>query len=431
MYFSAGFKKYFYNTSWLMTERIFRMAAGLLVGVYVARYLGPEKFGLLSYAISFVGLFLALSTLGLDGIVIRELVRTPGKRDELLGTAFWLKILGALLMWLGIAITISITDNDKLTILLIAIIAFSAIFQAFNVIDFNYQAEVKAKLVVHARFIQILISSILKLILIAAAAPLIWFALAYLFDFLILSLGLTLIYNNKTGLITTWNWNGNSAKTLLKDSWPLILSGLVISIYMKIDQVMIKEMLGATEVGYYAAAVKISEAWYFIPVAISASLYPAIINAKKEGPQVYTRRLKSLYQLMFLTGLAIAIPISFLSPSLIELLFGRAYQPAAFVLSIHIWAGVFVFMGVANGKRMLTENLQKYTMVNTSIGAFINIILNLILIKKYGINGAAIATIISQAYASYLGLFLFTNTRKLFWDISTVFFNNSLIKSYK
>ena len=150
----------------LMGERVFRMVVALFVGVYVARYLGPERFGLLSYAMSFVGLFMALPTLGLDGIMVRELVKTPERRDELLGAAFWLKLGRAALMWVGIAAAIPFTKNDAETNLLIAIIAFAAIFQAVNVIDFNYQAEVKSKYVVHAQLVQLAISSITKLVFI-------------------------------------------------------------------------------------------------------------------------------------------------------------------------------------------------------------------------------------------------------------------------
>jgi len=123
-----------------MGERILRMIVALFVGVYVARYLGPARFGLLSYAGSFVGLFGALATLGLDGIVVRELVKSPERRVELLGTAFCLKIGGAILLWVAILAAVPLTKNDLQTNSLIAIIAFAAIFQAFNVIDFNYQA---------------------------------------------------------------------------------------------------------------------------------------------------------------------------------------------------------------------------------------------------------------------------------------------------
>ena len=237
-----------------MGHRVLSMVVALFVGVYVARYLGPKRFGLLSYAFSFVGLFTALATLGLDGIMVRELVKAPERRDELLGTAFWLKTGGAILMWIGIAAAIPFTHNDTQTNILIIIIAFAVIFQAFNVIDFNYQAEVISKYVVYSQFVQLAISSVTKLVFIAIQAPLVWFACVFLLDAIVRAVGLTAVYLQTTGKMWYWKWKWQTAKELLRDSWPLILSGMVISIYMKIDQVMIKEMLGAKQVGHYAAA---------------------------------------------------------------------------------------------------------------------------------------------------------------------------------
>jgi len=201
---SSGFKRYFANTSWLMGHRVLTMVVALFVGVYVARYLGPERFGLLSYAGSFVGLFTALATLGLDGIMVRELVKSPERRDELLGTAFWLKAGGAILMWIGIVAAIPFTNNDTQTNILIIIIAFAVIFQAFNVIDFNYQAEVKSKYVVYIQLIQLAVSSITKLIFIWISAPLVWFACVFLLDAVVHAVGFTAMYLKNTGKM--WHW---------------------------------------------------------------------------------------------------------------------------------------------------------------------------------------------------------------------------------
>ncbi|MDA3787560.1 MAG: flippase [Desulfobacula sp.] len=399
---SSGFKRYFANTSWLMGHRVLSMVVALFVGVYVARYLGPEQFGLLSYAGSFVGLFTALATLGLDSIMVRELVKTPERRDELLGTAFWLKAGGAILMWAGIAAAIPFTNNDTQTNILIVIIAFAVIFQAFNVIDFNYQAEVKSKYVVYSQLVQLVISSIIKLVLILISAPLLWFACVFLFDAVVHAVGLTAMYLKNTGKVWYWKWRWQTAKVLLKDSWPLILSGIAISIYLKIDQVMIKEMLDAKQVGLYAAAVRLSEAWYFVPMAITSSVYPAIINAKKQSEELYYQRLQKLYDLMVWLAVAIALPTTFLAPWVIKVLYGEAFLPAAGVLSIHIWAGVVVFLGVASGKWFLTENYIKKNLYRTSLGVVINIVSNLMLIPLYGIYGAAIATLLGQLSADLL-----------------------------
>lgn len=401
-----------------MGSRVLKIIVALSIGVYVTRYLGPERFGLLSYADSFVGLFTALATLGLDGIMVRELVKTPERRDELLGTAFWLKAGGAVMMWIGIAAAIPFANNDTQTNILIISIAFAVIFQAFNVIDFHYQAEVKSKLMVYVQIVQLVFSSIIKLVLVWISAPLVWFACIFLVDGLVHAVGLIVTYMKNTGKVWYWKWQGQTAKLLLKDSWPLILSSIAISVYMRIDQVMIKEMLGAEQVGLYAAAVRLSEVWYFIPVAITSSVFPAIINAKRQSKKFYYHRLQQLYDLMVLLAVAIALPTTFIAPWVISVLYGDAFLPAAGVLSIHIWAGVFVFLGVASERWLLTENLQIFSTINTSIGAVVNIILNYILIKIIGINGAAISTLISYFIADYLCLSFFGKTRITFINLT-------------
>jgi O-antigen/teichoic acid export membrane protein len=373
---SQGFKRYFVNTSWLMGHRVLSMVVALFVGV--------------------------------------ELVKTPERRDELLGTAFWLKAGGAILMFAGIAAAVPFTHNDTQTNILIVIIAFAVIFQAFNVIDFNYQAEVKSKYVVYAQLVSLVISSITKLVFVWIAAPLVWFACVILLDAVVLAAGMTAMYLKNTGKIWYWKWRWQTAKELFRDSWPLILSGMVISIYMKIDQVMIKEMLDAEQVGLYAAAVKLSEAWYFVPVAITSSVFPAIINAKKQSEELYYQRLQKLYDLMVWLAVAIALPTTFLAPWVIRVLYGEAFLPAAGVLSIHIWAGVFVFLGVASGKWFITENFMKLSFYRTFFGAIGNVVFNLIFIPILHIKGAAMGTLLANFLAAYFFDVINLKTRKNF-----------------
>ena len=410
----SGFRKYFANTSWLLGERVLRMAVSLFVGIYVARYLGPERFGLLSYALSFVGIFVALATLGLDEVVVRELVKTPEQREKILGTSFLLKLVGTLLMWAAILVAIPFTKNDFQTNILIIIIAFGVFFQAFNVIDLSFQAEVKSKYVVHAQFIQLIVSSTIKIILIVNEAPLIWFASVFFLDAIVLALGLVFTYLHNSNKIFSWKWSYETSKHLLHDSWPLIFAGIVVSVYMKIDQIMIKEMLGAKEVGLYAAAVKLSEAWYFIPMAIASSLYPAIINARVFQKEVYYQKIQNLFDLMVWIAVSIALPTTFLSTLVVEFLYGKEYLGSSSVLIIHIWTGVFVFLGVASSKYLLAENFIKKTFYRTFIGALLNIIMNYYLIRIIGIEGAAISTLVSHFFAAYLYDFFDKDLRNMF-----------------
>ena len=411
-----GFMKYFINTSWLFGEKILRMVVGLFVGIWVARYLGPEQFGLFSYAQSFVGLFTAIATLGLDGIVVRELVKDDTRRDELIGTAFWLKLMGAFGVLIVLAIAVNFTSNDSYTNSLVFVIASATIFQSFNVVDMYFQSKVLSKYIVYANVISLFISSIVKIAFILNEAPLIAFAWVILFDSFILASGFIYFYlKNRchseqlehhsvldTESSFAWGFNKSTALSLLKDSWPLILSGIVISIYMKIDQVMIKEMMNAQAVGQYAAAVRLSEAWYFIPMAIVSSLFPSIINAKKVSDKLYLERLQRLYSLMVWLAIAIALPMTFLSDWVVNLLYGNAYQEAGSVLMIHIWTGIFVFLGVAFSHYLIVENLMMKSFYRTALGAILNIIFNFILIPKYGIYGAAIATLLGQMAANLI-----------------------------
>ena len=283
------------------------------MGVYVARYLGPKDFGLRSYVQSLVGLFAVFSTLGLEQIIVRNLVKEGNQQDRLLGTAFFLHLLGAGLVFLALYVTTLFTRDASFTNVLIFIFATTTIFQSFNVIDYYFQSEVKSKFVVYCKTFQTFISAAFKLYLVFIKATLLWFVIALSFDALVLALGLVFIYFKQKNHIFAWRIDRKIALSLLSSSWPLILSGVMISIYMKIDQVMIKNMLDNKAVGNYAAAVRISEAWYFIPVVVTGSLFPAIINAKKKSQELYCSRLQGLYDLMTCSALGIAIVFTFFS----------------------------------------------------------------------------------------------------------------------
>ena len=399
-----GVRRYGANTAWLMGEKVLRMFMGLFVGIWVARYLGPEQFGLLSYAQSFVFLFTAIATLGLDSIVVRELVKDNSQRNILLGTAFTLKLIGSLcilpLLWLGV----QFTSNDSYTNLLIFIIASGTIFQSFNVIDFYYQSSVLSKYVAFANTITLAISSIVKIILILNEASLLTFAIVGAFDTVILSLGLIYFYRQKTHQsLREWQFDRVVAKRLLSDSWPLILSSVMISISMRVDQVMIKNMLSDTELGYYAAAVRVSEAWFFIPAIICGSIYPSIINSyKNSSKDSFNRRKMILYTSLTLVGIIVSAFVTIFSDFIILSLFGSNYLSSIEVLKIVVWVGVIVCFGSAWSLVQIIMNRQKFMMFFEIMSVSLNVIFNYFLIKRYGLNGAAFSTILSVLIAYFL-----------------------------
>lgn len=409
----------------MFAERILRMLVGLLVGIWVARFLGPAQFGVFSYAIAFAALFGSLATLGLDSIVIRDLVRSDVQRDLCMGTAFWLKLLGSMLMLIAMLLAIRLTSNDSTTNLYIFIIGSGTLFQSFEVIDFYFQSQVLSKFVSFCRLTQLLISSLLKLYFILAEAELIWFVLVSLIDQVILAIALYFAFRyQKTG-VSLRRFDPGTAKRLLRESWPLVFSGLVVTIYMRIDQVMIKQMLGDEQVGLYSAAVRLSEGWYFVPVIITNSLFPAIVRAKKISLELYNLRLRRLYTFVVWMAIAFALPMTFLSDWLVVTLYGEAFRAAGPVLMVHVWAGVFVALGVASSSWFISENLQRLAFYRTFLGATINIGLNLLLIPALGLLGAAVATIISQSMAAFFFDLLTRRTRMVFFmKLKTLGFSN-------
>ena len=428
---NQGFIKYSKNISWLFFERILRITVGLFVSVWVAKYLGPKQFGFFSYTLSFVALFGFMVTISHTSIVVRELVKNPNHNDEIVSTAFWLKIMGAMLgVLITLAISINLTSNDRFVNILILIIASSNIFHSFNVVDDYFQSKVMNKFVVITNVISLFLSSVIKIILILNDAPLIAFVWVVFFDNFILASGFIYFYIklNSKFKIKNLKFKSKTAILLLKDSWPLMISSAAIMIHIKVDQVIIKEILGLEAVGQYAAAAKVSEAWYFIPSVLTASFFPAIINAKKNNEELYNSRLQKLYDIMVWIAIAIAIPMIFLSDWLIEILYGYQYSEAGNVLMIHIWAGVFVSLGLASNGWLICEKLQKFLMVNTFIATITNIGLNYILIPKFGIVGAAWATIISYFLVGYLCLLIWKKTRINFINLTKSLFFITLFK---
>lgn len=413
-----GFHRYFANTTWMFLEQILRLIAGLFVGIWVARYLGVSQFGIFNYSIAVAALFAAVSNLGLDSIVVIDLIRNSDERNKILGTAFWLKLLVSISIFIGALLTFGYMGSESQEDIFILIIMGCSIFQAFDVISFYFQAQVRLKLISLSRLFQLLISSVLKIYLIYIKADLIWFVIIVMVDQISLSIFLLISYKKLNLGFFFDSFNFSIAKRLIKQSWSLMIGGFIIILYMRIDQIMIGRMLGAIDVGLYSAATRISELWYFIPVLLANSVFPSLVNSKINNQNVYNKRLEYLYSFMIWGSIAIAIPTVLGAEFIISTLYGKEYLGGANVLMIQACSGVFVFLGAASAKWFISEGLQRYLAYTTLAGGVLNVILNFIFIPLMGINGAALATLISQILACYLMNLAFKRTRENFFRMT-------------
>jgi PST family polysaccharide transporter len=303
---------------------------------------------------------------------------------------------------------------DSMVHWLVAIIAAGTIFQSLDIIDFWFQARVESRYSVYARSSAFLLVSAVKVLLILNNAPLIAFAWAGVLELFLGAAGLVLAFRINGQHLFDWTLSPMHIRQTLKECWPLALSGLAVLLYMKIDQVMLWQMLDNKAAGVYSAAVRISEVWYFIPVSIVASVTPSLIEAKRINAAVYNYRLANLFRLMSAIALAIAVPMTFASGFVARALYGYQYEGVAPILAIHIWAALFVFLGVAQGPWSINENLTSLALLRTVIGAVANVVLNFLLIPKYGPIGAAIATTVSYALSAVLLNAFSRRTREVF-----------------
>lgn len=419
-----------------MGEKIFTMGIALLVSIFVARYLGPENYGILSYAISITSLFAIATHMGLSGLAVRELVNRPEEHKELMGTIFGIKFLAALVAMAGFMVFIYNTgDSSEIEFWVLLIVSGAILLKPFEVFDFWFQAKVKAKYSSIVRAAATITISAIKIGLVVLGAQILLFAGAHLFQALLLGILFLFFFNREANTpLISWNFNFSIAKKLIRQGWMIMAGAIFGMVYLKIDQVMIRWLMNAEEVGIYSVAAKLSEAWYFIPSMIVASLFPKLIELRKVEVEQFKKRLQQLFDMLYVIALVLALIVTFISQPLIDFLYGVEYSEAAVILSIHIWAGLFVFMREAFNKWILIEDAIVISMTTQGLGAVTNIVLNLLLIPSFGGLGAAIATIISYSFASYFSLILFKDTRSIFFTMSRsicspVIYTYKLLKS--
>jgi PST family polysaccharide transporter len=281
-------------------------------------------------------------------------------------------------------------------------------------LDYHFQARMHSRPAVIASNIAYVVAMLLRLALLAADAPLAWFGATLVIEAALAGLLLWRAWRRDNAADVRWRWDTSTARLLLRKSWPLILSGVAVVIYMRVDQIMLASMVGDHEVGQFSAALRIAEVWYFIPMSIATAAFPIIVIRRAQGEAVYERYVQRLYDLMAWLGMGVAAAVTMLAQYLVPMLYGAAYAEAARILEIQIWAGIAVSMSFVHSRWLLAEGLQHYGLVYTLCGATLNIAMNLWLIPVHGAIGAAWATLVTQTCLMPLQL-LFPKARRNLW----------------
>lgn len=391
------------NFGWLAAERAMRLVLGTAVGFWIARHLGPTQWGVLGYAMALVTLLGFIPALGLDPVIKRELLEKPAATAEVLASGLVLRLISGGLALLVVAAAVLIGaglsgEEKRLLLILAPLLLQPALFLP----DLWLQAHLQAQRSVSVQLAALAVCSAGRIGLILANAPLTAFAGMVVAEMLLGAAGLYWRARQAGLRIALDRARRDTMRALWRECWPLMFAGFAVIVYMKIDEVMLRQLAGPAAIGLYTAATRLSELWYFIPVALGSSLLPALLRARAAEPAAGERRWQQYYDLSAAVAYALSVPIALLAPWIIRLAYGEAFAAAGPILAVHIWSSVFVFLGVARGQWLVNERRQNFYLATTTAGAVVNVGLNFWLIPRWGGLGAAYATLVSYALAAWL-----------------------------
>ena len=411
-----------------MAERVLALVFSIFVGAWVARFLGPAEFGVLGTALAIVAFVGVIPHLGMDRILIRELVENPEDEGVLLGTAGILMLvagLGSFLLTVGIVLFFPMSQEMGWAILLISSWFFGA---PAHVVRTWFEGNFHGRRDAIAGILGLLIGAGLRVWMIVTGQPMWVFAAAIGAEVFLAAVMRTLFFFLAGGSFKGWRFDKKRAGMLIRESAPQIFGLIALMIYLRIDTLMLKVMVGDETAGIYAAGARLAEGLYFIPAVMGAALMPSLLMARKSNRAVYLRRLESYFKLNAAMGYGFAIAGTLLAPVIVGVLFGPEYSATVGVLMLTVWAAVPYFVGYVRQETFVAEGLVKLNLVMTLIGAVSNIGLNFLLIPLWAEKGAAAATLISYTFAGVGGAFFFREARPiaamavraLIWPVPTL-----------
>lgn len=404
------------NILWLSFDKIFRLVLGLIAGIWVARYLGPGKWGELNYVQAYTSILSTIAMLGMDGFLVKEILEAPKDKRTILGSAFVLRLTTAIIGAVVAYLVLSYLGAGSNAIRMYFFLLLTVLFTPFDLIDIEYQSELKSKRTVLTKSIAFACGAIAKIGMILLKMPVIYFAAVIGMESLVAYMLLVTQYQLSRNNIFLWRFKTSIMTGLLKRAWPFMLASVAVMLYMRMDQIMLGSMISEKEVGKFSAAVRVSELFTFIPLAISSSYLPVLLKVKQEkGRAIFLAEMERLFNWMFLISVGIALGVTLFSRPIIGILYGSAFADTSGILIVHIWSLVAIFAGVSAGQFLVIEGMQQYTFYRTLIGLIVNIIMNILLIPSMHAYGAAVATLISQFVVGYASGLIFKKMRIIFY----------------
>lgn len=410
----GGFTKYLKNTSWLFLTYGLRLFTGFFVGLWLARYLGPEEYGIYNYVISLTTIFITIATFGTTEILVKKVLHSTSDYHEALKPGFDLRLALSVALFVLLGAYAYFFEESTDIQIFILISAIALFFQPFEVVDSFFRAKVQVQKSSIGRMAQLMISSLIKIALILYQAPLKWFYFVFVFDAIFYSTIILLAYLKENKNFLSRYFSPKLMKEIGRESFPLMIVAVSSLMLSRFDQVMIGKLLTKIDVGFYSAASKTIEIGTLFSVLVSMSLYPAILNSKKTDRAIYLKRMAMLNRLLVWGGIALASVVFFNSELVIQTLFGEKYIASGEVLKVLSLNILFISFYQVSYRWYLSENLQMLMMFKVLMAVVVNIGLNFLLIPRYGIMGAALGSVTTSLIFHFIFEALFKKTRECF-----------------
>lgn len=405
------------NATWIIACKLAQAFLALIVSMITARYLGPANYGIINYAASITAFVVPIMNLGFSNTLVSEFTNNPIDEGRILGTSILLSTFSAILCILGVCLyTLIVDKNEIVTNLTVVLYSLMLIVQAFELLQYWFQAKLISKYVSVISLIAYVVVTIYKIILLIIQANVYWFAISFSIDYLIIAVFLLIAYKKLGG--HRLSFSIAVGKRMFRVSKHYIISSLMVAIFGQTDRIMIKLMINESAVGYYSAAYACAGMTSFVFLGIIDSFRPVIFQNKKNKNEIeFEKSIEQLYCIVFYLALAQCIFMCVLSPFIIRLMYGKDYLPSILALQIVVWYTTFAYIGAIRNIWILAVGLQKYLWLLNLSGALLNILLNYFLIRSNGIYGAALASCITQFFTNII-------MNHIVWPLR---YNNTLI----
>ncbi len=373
------------------------MALSFLIGIWIARQLGPAIYGELAFALAVVALMGPIASLGTDMIVLTDLARPSEASGGVVGSAIGVRFLAgaaAVLAAALVALSLDRFAGEGRLVLLVCLMMLP--FQAFDVLELFFQARMQARRGVIARLAALAVLSAGRVAGLLAGVAVLYFAAMQVLEAMLAAMFLLRTYRAQGFDLRGWRFDRGQATSLVRRSFPLLLSGIAITAYMRVDQILIRLLMDAASVGKYAAAARMTEAMYMIPTALSVSLVPLLTRTWERDPARYAGVLGRSARWLVLGSVGIAGSVALAARDIVVILLGNAYSDAAAILAIQAFGLVFVSFGYVSAQHLLLRNQARLVFHRTLAGALAGVALTVLLIPRFGLIGAAAASLCGQ-----------------------------------